>query len=493
MKRLFLFTMIVVSCFSLQAQDVKWDSTYRPNNYKLRVEQFSSYPNSGNDIIFLGNSITANVDWSELLERHDVKNRGISGDITFGVLERLNEVTEGKPAKVFILIGINDISRNIPDSIIVRNHRLIVSRIKAGSPRTKIYFQTLLPVNNEFTQFKNHYNKDEHILFVNNELRKLAETEKITLIDLYPHFLNAAKKLDGKYTQDGLHLNAAGYKVWKEILAPYLSVPAFDKQAHRGGRGLMPENTIPAMLNAIDLGVNTLEMDVVISADKKVVVSHDVYFNENITTLPNGKFLAKKEAPAYLLYSMTYDSISKFDVGMKPHPDFTKQQKIPVHKPLLADLIKAVETRAKGRMLYNIEIKSKPENDGKKHPPVEEFVDLAVAVMQAGGILPRTTIQSFDPRALQVVHRKYPSVVTSLLIEGTDKRSLDEQLQQLGFVPQVYSPHFSLVTPQLLQQCHQKGMRVIPWTVNNKAEIERLRDLGVDGVITDYPDLYEGL
>jgi len=488
MKRSFLLAIVAVFCFAVQAQDAKWDSAYRPNNYKLKVEQFASYPNSGNDIIFLGNSITANVDWSELLERNDVKNRGISGDITFGVLERLSEVTEGKPAKVFILIGINDISRNIPDSIIARNHQLMVRRIKAESPHTKIYLQTLLPVNNEFTQFKNHYNKDEHILFVNNELRKLAEREKITLIDLYPHFLNASKKLDSKYTQDGLHLTAAGYKVWKEILAPYLA--GFDEQAHRGGRGLMPENTILAMLNAIDLGVTTLEMDVVISADKKVVVSHDPYFNENITTLPNGKFLTKKEAQAYLLYTMPYDSISKFDVGMKPHPDFPRQQKIAVHKPLLSDLIKAVETRAKGKMQYNIEIKSKPDGDGKKHPPVEEFVDLAVAVMQAGGILPRTTIQSFDPRALQVVHRKYPSVVTSLLIEGTDKRSLDEQLQQLGFVPQVYSPHFSLVNEQLLQQCHQKGMRVIPWTVNSKEEIQRLKDLGVDGVITDYPDLF---
>jgi lysophospholipase L1-like esterase len=166
----------------------------------------------------LGNSITAGVDWMELLERTDVRNRGISGDISFGVLERLNEVTEGKPSKVFILIGINDISRNIPDSFIVGNYKKIIERIKKESPLTKIYFQTLLPVNNEFTQFKNHYNKDEHILYINEELKKLAAKEKITLIDLYPHFLSADKKLDKKYTIDGLHLNAEGYKVWKDIL-----------------------------------------------------------------------------------------------------------------------------------------------------------------------------------------------------------------------------------------------------------------------------------
>jgi lysophospholipase L1-like esterase len=153
-----------------------------------------------------------------MLGRTDVRNRGISGDITFGVLERLDEVTEGKPSKVFILIGINDISRNIPDSLIICNYQEIIQRIKKESPSTKIYFHTLMPVNNEFTQFKNHYNKDEHILYVNEQLKKLGAKEKITVIDLYPHFLNADKKLDKKYTIDGLHLTAAGYKVWASIL-----------------------------------------------------------------------------------------------------------------------------------------------------------------------------------------------------------------------------------------------------------------------------------
>jgi lysophospholipase L1-like esterase len=154
----------------------------------------------------------------ELLGRTDVRNRGISGDITFGILERLSEITEGRPARVFILIGINDISRNVPDSFIIDNYRKIIQRIKSQSPKTKIYFHTLIPVNNEFTQFKNHYNKDEHILYVNEELKKLAVKEKITLIDLYPHFLDSVKKLDKKYTIDGLHLNAEGYKVWANVL-----------------------------------------------------------------------------------------------------------------------------------------------------------------------------------------------------------------------------------------------------------------------------------
>lgn len=209
-----------LASFSLAAtcQEVKWDSTYRPNNFAAKVEQFRSYPNSPGDIIFFGNSITAGTDWMELLSEPRARNRGISADITFGLLERLEEVTEGRPAKLFILIGINDISRNIPDTVIVANYRKIIRRVKAASPVTKIYFQTLLPVNNEFTQFKNHYNKDEHILYVNSELRKIAAEEKIELVDLYPHFLNADNKLDKQYTMDGLHLLPSGYKRWAALL-----------------------------------------------------------------------------------------------------------------------------------------------------------------------------------------------------------------------------------------------------------------------------------
>lgn len=216
-----LITALVITT-TVAAQEKKADSTIRPAAYKLRTGLFKTYPNSKKDIIFLGNSITQGVDWAELLQNKNARNRGISGDITYGVLERLGEVTEGKPAKVFILIGINDIQHNFPDTVIVNNYRRIIRQIKAESPKTKIYFHTLLPVNNEFTQFKKHYNKDEHIQFVNEGLTKIAAEENITLIDLHPHFLDASKKLDKRYTHDGLHLNAEGYKVWAGILKQYL-------------------------------------------------------------------------------------------------------------------------------------------------------------------------------------------------------------------------------------------------------------------------------
>lgn len=212
-----ILTLLLVSFQQLNAQN-SWDSTYRPGAYSLKLGLFRHFPNKTSDIIFFGNSITAGVDWDELLQCPQARNRGISGDITYGLLERLDEVTEGHPAKVFILIGINDISRNIPDSVIVHNYYRLVKGIKSASPRTKIYFQTLLPVNNEFTQFKNHYNKDEHILFINNAIREMGKKEGITIIDLYPHFLDGDGKLNKRYTQDGLHLNAEGYAVWASIL-----------------------------------------------------------------------------------------------------------------------------------------------------------------------------------------------------------------------------------------------------------------------------------
>lgn len=215
----FGFLSILLACSAaVAAQEVKWDSTHRPNNFAARVQLFRSYPNSSKDIVFLGNSITAGVDWSELMGKDHLRNRGISGDITFGVLERLHEVTEGKPAKVFVLIGVNDISRNIPDSVILANYEKIICRIKKESPATKIYFQTLMPVNNAFTQFKNHVNKDAHIQRVNEGLKQIASKEKITLIDLYPHFQDSDGKLDKRFTTDGLHLNPEGYLHWAALL-----------------------------------------------------------------------------------------------------------------------------------------------------------------------------------------------------------------------------------------------------------------------------------
>jgi lysophospholipase L1-like esterase len=217
LRKIGISAVLALFALNVIAQTKPYDSTYRPGKYKELVQKFNSEPITKKDYIFLGNSITAGTDWGKLLNLPQAKNRGISGDITFGVLERLQEVIDRKPAKVFVLIGINDISRNIPDSLILRNYKTIIDRIRKGSKKTQIYFYTLLPVNAAFEKFKNHYGKDEHILYLNDEIRKFT-AKNVTVIDLYPHFLDGDKKLRAELTKDGLHLIPAGYEVWKEVL-----------------------------------------------------------------------------------------------------------------------------------------------------------------------------------------------------------------------------------------------------------------------------------
>lgn len=271
---------------------------------------------------------------------------------------------------------------------------------------------------------------------------------------------------------------------------------AFDKQAHRGGRGLMPENTIPAMLDAIDRDVTTLELDLQITKDKKVIVSHDPYFNYKITTTPEGNLLTSEEGKKLVLYSMTYDEISKYDVGLKINPDFPEQKKIATRKPLLTDLIKASEDHAgtKGKtMFYNMEIKSKIKGDGINHPPVNEYVDLVMAVLRKNNIAHRTTIQSFDKRTLQYIHIRYPDMITSYLVNDKEKRSARELFELLGYIPQIFSPDYRTVTPEMVKYCHSVNVKVLPWTVNDIESMNKMKDMEVDGIITDYPNLFEKL
>jgi glycerophosphoryl diester phosphodiesterase len=270
---------------------------------------------------------------------------------------------------------------------------------------------------------------------------------------------------------------------------------AFDKQGHRGCRGLMPENTIPAMLNALGLGVTTLEMDVVITKDKKVILSHDQWFAREITTKPDGTYMGEREERKFNIYWMTYEETRSFDVGMKPHPRFPQQQKMKVTKPLLADVIDSVNkdmmTRRRPFPYYNIETKTNPEFDGVFHPKPEEFVELLMAVIKEKHIEEQVIIQSFDFRTLQYLHQHYPTIKTAMLIEDFDKRTLEEQLKALGFTPTIYSPAYQLVNEELLKKCHQQNIKVIPWTVNEKAKIDELKKMGVDGVISDYPNLFD--
>lgn len=268
----------------------------------------------------------------------------------------------------------------------------------------------------------------------------------------------------------------------------------FDKQGHRGCRGLMPENTIAAMRTALDQGVTTLEMDVVITKDNKVVLSHDPWFSEEITTKPDGTYIGLREERKYNIYWMTYEEVKTFDVGMKPHPRFPHQKKMKAVKPLLRDLIDSVNQymmlSKRPFPYYNIETKSNPEYDGVFHPGPHEFVELLMGVIKDKGIGDHVIIQSFDFRTLQYLHLHYPAIKTAMLIEDYDKRSLDEQVMALGFTPSIYSPAQELINEKLVKKCHNLNMKVIPWTVNDKSAIDKLKQMGVDGIISDYPNLF---
>ncbi len=218
LRQLFVLALIICSLISV-GQDNKF-GTY----YNQRLALFEKLPDTKGEIIFLGNSITDGCEWSELLGNANVKNRGISGDTTEGVLFRLNEVTRSKPAQIFLLIGINDLSRGVSKDTVYSNIRKIADRIRKDSPKTKVYVQSILPVNDSFGLFKGHTNKTEEVLWVNKQLKEWCANEKVGFIDLYSRFKQPdSEKMNPKYTNDGLHLLGDGYLLWAEIIKPYLS------------------------------------------------------------------------------------------------------------------------------------------------------------------------------------------------------------------------------------------------------------------------------
>lgn len=267
----------------------------------------------------------------------------------------------------------------------------------------------------------------------------------------------------------------------------------FDIQGHRGCRGLLPENSIAAMLHAIDLGVHTLEMDVVVSGDGQIVVSHEPYLSAEICRDKDNNPINPDKEKMFNLYQMPYSDIRKCDCGSKKHPRFSEQQLQPTYKPLLADLLAQTEAYHRQKypqqtLYYNIETKTTPRTDDLFHPQPAPFVELLMEVITKQQLESRVCIQSFDVRTLQYVHQKYPHITTALLVwKG---KNVEKNLKKLGFMPTIYSPHFHLVDAAMIAYLHQKGIKVIPWTVNEVADMERLIALQVDGLISDYPNRY---
>jgi glycerophosphoryl diester phosphodiesterase len=276
-----------------------------------------------------------------------------------------------------------------------------------------------------------------------------------------------------------------------QAAATEIATRAIDLQGHRGARGLLPENTIPAFQRALDLGVTTLEMDVTINAEGHVVLSHEPWISAKICSHPDGRNVTEDEEKRLRIYAMSDEEIAGFDCGSRGHPGFPRQQAMPVSKPLLGDVLQAVATHspasARAPVRFNIEIKSRPEGDRVFHPEVREYANILYEVLKEYDVLERTTVQSFDPRALEAMHSIDPQVSTAWLI--SNPHGIRENLAQLSFVPDIYSPDYELVDEELIRTAHARNIQVIPWTVNDADTMRKLFGWGVDGLITDYPDL----
>lgn len=257
-------------------------------------------------------------------------------------------------------------------------------------------------------------------------------------------------------------------------------------QGHRGCRGLYPENSLPAFQHALEMGVTVLEMDVCLSADGQVYVSHEPYMNPLYASFPDGRTVTESTIN---LYQKSYAEIKSFDVGSRGNKLFPEQVRVSTYKPLLSEVLALAEAYARktGRQIfYNIEIKSEPSEYGISQPAtVKEFADRVWSVI-SGQISPYALIlQSFDFAVLKYWKTEIHQGRLSALVE---KETPEQMLSDLGFVPEIFSPSHRFLTKEQIDFCHARHIQVIPWTINTTAEMQKFSDWQVDGIITDYPN-----
>ncbi len=291
--------------------------------------------------------------------------------------------------------------------------------------------------------------------------------------------ISACRPKDRSTSQTGLPTNTAKEQVTFE----------FDLQGHRGARGLAPENSLPAFKKALELGVNTLELDVVVTKDKQLLVSHEPWMNPEICLDAKGDSIPKTKARQLNIYQMDYEETQGFDCGSMGNPNFLEQEKYKVTKPLLKEVIAYAEdygVQSQQQVNYNIEIKSLPRGDGIYHPEPAEFSELLMKLLKEKLPQERVVVQSFDFRVLHYLHQNYPDQRLAALVYEDDATT---NLEKLGFSPAIYSPYHKLVSEDMVKSLHEKNIAVIPWTVNDTLAMKDLLLMGVDGLITDYPNL----
>ncbi len=294
-------------------------------------------------------------------------------------------------------------------------------------------------------------------------------------------------------------------------LAVMSSATAFDLQGHRGARGLAPENTLPAFARALAIGVTTLELDVGITEDGVVVVSHDRRLNPDLARGTDGRWL---RGPTRTIRELTFHELQRYDVGrIRPGSDYSKrfpeQRRMDgVHIPRLADVFDLARQARNDEVRFNVETKISPEAPEETAGP-DEFARALIQVIRDNGMARRTIVQSFDWRTLASVQREAPEIATSYLSSqsagidnigaGQPEASLwtaGVRLRDHGSVPKmvkaaggaIWSPNYQDLDAALVKEAQGLGLKVLPWTINDPADMERLIGWGVDGIITDRPD-----
>jgi glycerophosphoryl diester phosphodiesterase len=264
-----------------------------------------------------------------------------------------------------------------------------------------------------------------------------------------------------------------------------------DIQGHRGARGLMPENSLPGFKKALELGVSTLELDLAVTSDSQVIVSHEPYMSGEICLDPQGNEISADSALLYNIYKMNYDEVKQFDCGSKVNERFPDQIKIRTYKPLLTEVFDLAEKFSAENQTplvnFNIELKSMAPYDNIYHPEPGIFSDLVFKVVDNRIPWSNITIQSFDFRVLQYFNETYPEVKLALLIEN--ELSWKENIDSLGFKPAIYSAYYKRHSKEDISELQNNNIQVIPWTVNDSSDMKSLVDSGVDGLITDFPNI----
>jgi len=258
---------------------------------------------------------------------------------------------------------------------------------------------------------------------------------------------------------------------------------------HRGTRGYMPENTWPSFEKSLEMGVDAIEMDVTVTKDKELLVSHDPFAVSEICLDPQGKKIPEADQKKHNFYKMSYGEIQAYDCGTKPHPRFPLQQKFKITKPLLSEVITKGEAWGKAHnkeLRYYIEIKSVKEEDNIFQPDAKEFARLSYEAFKSLGILNKMLVLSFDERILQELKILDPKLPLDFLVEN--QNGVEKNLALLGFNPDVYGVDYNLLSQNDVDYLHSKKIQVAPWTLNEISEIKKMVELGVDSITTDYPD-----